>query len=245
MKTRISIIVLLVVYLINSKPLFAESVSVYALDAMPYCGLRDGKPVGIAVDVLNSATRHGAPHFEFIFNIPWLRATMWVQESKGELVAIIPFTRSSVREHKFKWVAEIMATEYRFYTHDRPSPIESIDDIKNEVVGVVHGHAIIPMIQNMGLRIDSGAKTAYKNTMKMLNKRFNIIADSDVIAVYSWKQLGQDTHNLQVGPSIGDIKHVYIAAGPNFPNDIAKRISDAVNIMKDNGELQQIYDKWL
>lgn len=245
MKRKTKILLFVFIQLIIIKTLHAETVTVYALKAMPFCGVDEGKPVGIAVDILNRATELGAPHFEFNFDVPWIRATLRVQNSKDQLLAIIPFTRSNTREYKFKWVAEIMATEYRFYTYGQTSPIKSINEIKDKEIGVVHGHAIIPMLKTMGLKVDSGAKTAKKNAMKMLNKRFDILADSDVIALYSWKQIGQDTKELQSGPSIGDIKHVYIATGLSFPDDIARSIHTAIEKMRDTGELQTIYDKWL
>ena len=247
MKTGKVIFLLLFTQLIIGTNLFAETVHVYGLEAMPFCGVIDGNPVGIAVDVLNEATKHGAPSFKFTFDVPWPRATARVQhsENKDELVAIIPFTRSSIREDKFKWVAEIMATEYRFYTWSRTSPIKSIDEIKDEKIGVVHGHAIIPMLKKMGLKIDEGARTAKINASKMKKKRVRIIADSDVISLYYWREIGQDTKDLQQGPAIGEIKHVFIATGLNFPADVANSIFEAVEKIRNNGEIQKIYDKWL
>ncbi|WP_157810306.1 substrate-binding periplasmic protein [Vibrio sp. HA2012] len=242
---KLCLFLLLIIQLIVSKSLFAATVKVYALEAMPFCGISEGKPVGIAVDILNKATDYGAPTFKLDFHTPWIRATRKIQESKDELIAIIPFTRSSIREDKYKWVAEIMATEYRFYTFGQFPPLKSISEINGEKIGVVHGHAIIPMLNEIGLSLDSGAKTAQKNAMKLLYKRVHIIADSDVIAMYSWKQIGQNANDLQIGPSIGDVKHVYIATGPNFPDEIAKSIFNAIEQMKKTGELQKIYDKWL
>ncbi|RDH45215.1 substrate-binding periplasmic protein [Zooshikella ganghwensis] len=244
-KAKSVVTLLLLAQLSVSKHLFATTVSVYGLEAMPYCGVIDGKPVGIAVDILNEATKYGAPNFKFSFDVPWPRAILRVQQSKNELVAIIPFTRSPIREDKFKWIAEIMPTEYRFYTYNRASPIQSIDEIKNETIGVVHGHAIISMLEKLELKLDSGAKTAKTNALKMINKRYNIIADSDVIVLYSWKEIGQSTSDLQQGPSIGAIKRVYIATGLHFPDNVAESIFDAVDTMRNNDQVQKIYDKWL
>ncbi|SHO58999.1 substrate-binding periplasmic protein [Vibrio quintilis] len=245
MNIKISMMMLLFSQLLFSSHLWAATVTVYSLEAMPYCGLINGHPSGIAIDILNEATKYGAPAFQFRFDIPWMRATQRVQYAKDELVAIIPFTRSAVREHQFKWVAEIMATEYRFYSYHRTVPVQSVGEIKHKTVGVVHGHAIIPMLANLGLRLDTGAKTAQKNILKMISKRFDVIADSDVIVMYNWKQAGLKMEELQVGPAIGQIKRVYIATGLDFPDDVAAKISEAVAIMKQNGELQKIYDRWL
>lgn len=227
-------------------PVFAADVVVYGLEAMPMSGVVDGKPAGITVDILNEATKHGAPSFEFRFNVPWARAQEQIQQAGSEISAIIPFSRSAQREGKFKWVAELVTTQYRFFSYGRPAPLKSIDEAKNVTVGVVRGHAILPVLKQMGLtKLDEGSPAADSNATKLLNKRYDTIADSDVIALYNWKKIGQKTSDLQVGPAIGDTTRVYIAGGLIFPDDVAKRIYDAVETMRKNGKLKEILNKWL
>src|SRR4051794_34717540 len=83
----------------------ASEVTVLGNDSMPYCGLLNGKPAGMAVDILNTVTRNGGPTFKFDFSAPWSRSQVLVHEQPG--TAIIPLTRTSEREPKYKWIAEL------------------------------------------------------------------------------------------------------------------------------------------
>ena len=246
MKTCKIVILLFFVQLVFGSNLFAKTVVVYGLKAMPFCTTINGHPSGIAVDILNESTKYGAPNFTFNFELPWKRAQYVVQKPDAGLVAIIPFSRTQPREDNFKWVSELVKTQYRFYSYGRTSPIKSIDEIKDKKIGVVFGHAIISKLKGLGFqKIDDGAKDAAINALKLKRKRFDVIADSDIISLYHWKKLGEDTKKLQPGPVIGDIVRVYIATGLDFPDDVAKSISDAIEKMRNNGKLQEIIDKWL
>lgn len=237
--------VLFVMPLTHTTCLFAAEVVVYGLEAMPYCGVINGNPVGIAIDVLTEASNYGAPKFVFRFDLPWLRAQERVQRPGEELAAIIPFSRTPQRENSYRWVAELVPTQYRLYSIDRPTPIKTIDEAKDLRIGVVRGHAIIPMLKRLGMnKLDDGAANAAKNATKLAMKRSAVMADSDLICLYNWKRIGQSTKDLQVGPAIGDVIHVYLATGLQFPDDVARSISDAINKMQRNGRLQKIIQKW-
>ncbi len=231
--------------LISASILAAEDVVVYALEAMPLSGVVDGNPSGIAVDILNEATKNGAPRFIFVFNTPWARAQIQVQQPSKEVAAIIPFSRSTPREKKYKWIAELCKSQFRFYSFGRATPIKSLDDAKDISIGVVHGHVLIPILKELGItNIDEGSATAEVNAKKMLNKRYDTIADLDWICLYNWKKIGQKTQDLQVGPPIGNVDHIYIASGLDFPDETAKIISDVIEKMHKTGKLQKILDKW-
>lgn len=237
--------VLIVMSLTHATWLCAAEVVVYSLEAMPYCGVINGKPVGIAIDVLTEASTLGAPTFVFRFDLPWLRAQERVQRPGEELAAIIPFSRTSQRESTYKWVAELVPTQYRLYSIDRPTPIKTIDEAKDLRIGVVRGHAIIPMLKRLGMnKLDDGAANAAINATKLAMKRSAVMADSDLICLYSWKTIGRSIKELQVGPAIGDMTHVYVATGVHFPDDVAKSISDAVDTMRRSGKLKKIIEKW-
>lgn len=246
MKKVIFAILISMAQLLFGTNIFAKTVTVYGLEAMPFCGTVDKQVTGIAIEILNEATKYGAPSFVFDLNIPWKRAQYNLEKATAnDLVAIIPFSRTEARERNFKWVAELIKTQYRFYSYGRISPIKSIDEIKDKRVGVVFGHAIISVLEKLGLqKIDSGAENADKNITKLIHNRFDTIADSDIICLYTWKKFGKDKNDLQVGPAIGDPTSVCIATGLNFPDDTAKNISDAIDLMRKNGSLQKIFDKW-
>lgn len=245
MRKRLSLIVLLVlVQLFTVSSLYAAEVVVYGLEAMPLCGVVDGKPAGVTVEILQEATNHGAPQFVFKMDVPWLRAQMMVQEDGGELNGIIPFSRSSQREDSFKWVGELIQTQFRLYSFERSAPVNSLEEAKELSIGVVRGHAIIPLLEQLGITKLDLAPNAGVNAQKLQGHRVAAVADSDFIALYNWRNLGEDTSKLQEGLAVGDVTRVYFAAGLHFPDDVAKTIADALEQMRSNGKMDEILSRW-
>jgi polar amino acid transport system substrate-binding protein len=223
----------------------AEVVEVYALEAMPYCGSDQGRPSGLAVEILQAASRHGAPEFRFHFDVPWRRAQELIQRPGHELSAIIPFSRTAPRESQYRWLAELFLTQSRFYSYLRPAPLTSMEEAKSVKVGVVRGHALMEVLQNAGIRqLDSGATDAGNNVRKLFYQRFDTIADSDLIVRYHWKNSGYPADALQEGATIGPPTGVYLAAGLNFPEQTAQRIQQAMERLQASGELKQIQARW-
>jgi len=130
MKKVIFAILISMAQLLFGTNIFAKTVTVYGLEAMPFCGTVDKQVTGIAIEILNEATKYGAPSFVFDLNIPWKRAQYNLEKATAnDLVAIIPFSRTEAREGNFKWVAELIKTQYRLYSYGRISPIKSIDEV--------------------------------------------------------------------------------------------------------------------
>ena len=169
----------------------AETVEVYALEAMPYCGIEQGQPTGLAVEILQAASRYGAPTFHFRFDIPWPRAQDMIQHQGNALIAIIPFSRTAPRESHYRWLAKLISVQTRFYSYQRLRPLASMDEAKSVKIGVVRGHALIKVLQNAGIeQQDTGATDAGNNVRKLFYRRFDTIADSDLIVRYHWKKMG-------------------------------------------------------
>ncbi|MGL4206819.1 MAG: substrate-binding periplasmic protein [Aeromonadaceae bacterium] len=236
---------LLSLVIVASHPINAETIEVYALEAMPYCGIEQGKATGLAVEILQAASRHGAPQFRFHFDVPWLRAQEMIQRQSNPLSAIIPFSRTPSRETRFNWLARLFFTQSRFYSYLRPAPLSAMDEAKLVKIGVVRGHALIDVLQHAGItRLDTGSIDAENNLRKLYHKRFDTIADSDLIVRYHWKKMGYPTALLQEGASIGASTGVYLAAGLHFPDDVSQRIQQAMNRLQASGELTKILARW-
>ncbi len=241
---RIALAALFLVLPLFATDALAEKVVVYGLNAMPLCGISDGKAVGITVEILQEATLYGAPEFEFVMDVPWPRAQTMVRNPGDELNAIIPFSRSPQREDMFKWLGELIQTQFRLYSFDRATPVLSVEEAASLPVGVVRGHAIIPLLKALGIdRLDE-APDAEINAKKLRHKRFDTIAESDFIALYNWRKIGEDTGRLLEGLAIGKLTRVYIAAGLHFPDATAGKIADALKKMEQDGKVQEILDRW-
>lgn len=212
---------------------------------MPYSGTFHGKPSGLAVEILNEATNYGAPEFVFNFDVPWVRAQQKILEAGNKLVAIAPFTKIKERDNEYKWIVKLFDAQAKLVSYNRAVPIKNIEDAKNVTIGVVRGHIIVSILKENGLKnIDDSSKDAEVNALKLLNKRYNTIADGELICIYNWKLIGQDVKDLQFGPSIGDSLDVYLAGNVNFPAEVTKSINNAIEQMKKDGKFEEIYNKW-
>jgi polar amino acid transport system substrate-binding protein len=239
------LVYLMLLLVISGSAAYAVDVVVLGNESMPWNGIVDGKNSGIMVDILNEATKYGAPNFQFKLGLPWERAQQMVHEKNEAPTAIIPLTRTTAREKNYKWIAELIPSEMRLVSYGRPAPIKTIDEAKDLTIGIIRGHSAIPTLKQLGFtKIDDSAVDAKMNANKLLIKRFDTIVDAKLVYLYNWKKIGQNTKDLQEGPMIGDIAHIYIAGDLNFPDNIAKSIADAIEKMRKDGTIQKILDKW-
>ena len=236
---------LLLTLLLAASLVSAETIEVYALEAMPYCGSEQGRASGLAVEILQAASRYGAPSFHFRFDVPWLRAQELIQRPGNALSAIIPFSRTAAREQQFRWLAELFLTQSRFYSYQRPAPIASLAAAKAVKIGLVRGHALVNVLQSAGvMQLDQGATDAGNNVRKLYHQRFDTIADSDLIVRYHWNKMGYPANALLEGAPIGPPTRVYLATGLHFPEPVAQRIQQAMGRLQASGELEQILARW-
>lgn len=103
----------------------AEIVEGYALEAMPYCGTEQGRPIGLAVEILQAASRHGAPEV----SLPALTSHGEEPRSCSSARAMSsrpssPFPALRPARINYRWVAELFLTQSRFYSYQR---IETAD----------------------------------------------------------------------------------------------------------------------
>ncbi len=230
-------------FLILSGNAFGEEITVYALEAMPYCGVVKGIAQGIAIDILNEAANYGAPSFTFRFDIPWKRAQSLIQDQDEGLSAIIPFSFSEQRKGDYTWISLLCSRHFRLYSLTDWNLREYGADFS---VGLVRGHVLIDVLDNLGWgRIDSGAENAEANMRKLALGRVDGVADSDLIALYYWNKVLKDRRPLYEGEEIGDANDIYIASGSDFPEDIARQIDHAVDLMRADGKIDEIIDKWI
>jgi polar amino acid transport system substrate-binding protein len=223
---------------------YSTDVIVIGNESLPWNGIVEGKNVGIMVDILNEATKNGAPNFQFKLGLPWARAQEMVNEKSDLPMAIIPLTRTAARENKFKWIAELVPNEIRLVTFGRPKPIKTIEEAKNLSVGVILGLSAIPQMKELGFTKFNEVSSIDINLKNLFNKRIDSIVDAKMVYLYNWKKMGYKTSDLQEGPMIGEASHIYIAGGLDFPDDIALSISAAIDKMQKNGKLKAILDKW-
>jgi polar amino acid transport system substrate-binding protein len=220
----------------------AAEVKVVGNDSLPFCGLVDGKPGGMAVEILSAATHEGGPGFTFDFSAPWPRAQAEVHEQTT--LAIIPFTRTPEREAHYKWIAELFPYRAHLVTIGRAGPLKSIEEAKDLDVGVLNGSSAVPILTQLGISKLQTVANDDINVRKFAAGRLGVWAVSQYVDKFLYAGLGKDPAQLQYGPDLGDELHIYIAADSAFADGDAKSISDAVARVRASGELDRILRKY-
>jgi len=247
MKNKIKIVYIALSLIIYQHTLFASEVLVYRNESMPWCGTVNGNDAGITIDILNEITKHGGPEFRFE-ELPWKRAQIYVTKNIG--TAIIPLTRTEVRENIFMWIVELVQNQVRLTIArnqrnevSTPSPF-TLANSKNLTIGIILGSAMIPTLKQLGFSKLEKVPTAHMNVKKLRYGRIDAMAESKWVDNYLWHQIGEKANDLIPGPNIGKPKYIYLAAGLDFPLEIATDIRNAMDKVRASGKLKEILNKW-
>jgi len=216
-------------------------ITVLANESMPYCGLIDGKPAGMAVEILNAASLVGAPRFRFDFSRPWARAQLEVL--RNPQLAIIPFSRSKEREAHYQWIAVLWSSPLWLATSDRQTELSSIAQAHGLRIGVLRASPFKPLLLSLGL--NNLNEVPDENSARMLHAgHIDAWAVSAYVGAYLWKKIGQPPATLHFGPQLGAPFELYIAASPHFSVDDARAISIALKRVRSDGTLAKILAKY-
>jgi ABC-type amino acid transport substrate-binding protein len=219
----------------------ALEVEVLANSSLPFWGLEDGKPAGIAVDILNAVTAEGGPSFKFDFSLPWVRSQEKVHTETG--LAIL-FTRTAEREHNHKWIAELFDYNAQLVSVGRAAPFKTLDEAKALQIGIQRGSAFEPRALQAGFTHLEPVVSDDINAKKMVAGRLDGWFASEYVGEYLYANAGGDPATLQIGPKLGDTYHMYIAGDRNFPEADAKAIADGIDRLRNSGKLEAILARY-
>ena len=235
-------ILALVLVLLALSPVQGLEVKVYCGTFPPYAVLKDGKPYGIAVDILNEITKAGGPTFKFDFDTPWARALEAVKTEPTAL--IVPLTRSAARESSYQWVAELYPWTGRLVSYARTKPIQTAGEALKLDVGVSNGSVLTQVLKDGGFLDIDIAKNDEVNAQKLVAGHLDAWAILDYMDKYYFDTLGLDRSKLQNGPQIGGKFVHYLGAGKGFSPEMAQSLAAAVKKLRDSGEVQKILARY-
>ncbi|MBN1141546.1 MAG: transporter substrate-binding domain-containing protein [Deltaproteobacteria bacterium] len=220
----------------------AAEIKVYGGNFPPYSGILDGRPFGIAVDILTAVTRAGGPKFIYDFSVSWARAQTQVLSDPNTL--IIPFTKTSYREKQYKWVAPLFSYNIHFITIGRHEPVQTVEEAKNLRIGVVNGVPSYHLLRKLGFKNLDPVLSEEINMRKLELGRIDAWVVSDYIDKYVCSKLGWDVSKLQKGVNIGDVNMFYIASGHDFPKKVSDQMAGIVERLQKSGEIEKILNKY-
>ena len=224
----------------------SDVVVVLAHEFMPFNGLvtaKDGskQAAGMTFDILEESVKYGAPQFVHKYGLPWKRAQFMLYQAGDSPTATVPFTRTPKRETSYTWIAELFPYDFRLATYKRRTTL-TIEEAKSLEIGIVRGSANIPFLRQLGVANIQEVTSPLQNAQKLAVGRIDAIATGQYIDTYYWRKIGMEVKDLQFTPL--EKRHIYIAGNLKFPSDIARRIHNAVRLMRENGTLQDILARW-
>jgi polar amino acid transport system substrate-binding protein len=223
---------------------YSSEVLILGNESMPFNGVRDAENNGMSVEILNEITKFGGPLFKYQLGLQWARAQIMLHNSESKVIAIIPFTRTPERESNYMWITELFTYELRFSASKKSNIPSNIKDAKNLRIGIIRGSAHIPLLTSLGFNNIYEVNNGLNNAMMLANNRIDLVIESSWVDNFFWKQAGYEQDALYIGPTIGETKHIYLAGNTDFSSEVAKEINKAMEIIKKNGRLKELLDKW-
>lgn len=235
---RIGALVLLGRSLPTSKAAEA-SIKVVAAEFPPLTTNAGGRPGGVVLEVVAQASKRAGLALEFDF-LPWQRAQVEAQTRSD--VMIIPFTRTPGREALYQWIAPVL--EFRTVLVTLNQPPSTIEEARKRVVGYVRGTSFKDEVERAGFPYVEETDDDVTNARKLKRGRIGAWITTDLMARGVYRQAGFDPAELKYGPPLGPVKVSWVAASHEFPKDIAKRIADAIDLMRADGSYQEIVKRY-
>jgi ABC-type amino acid transport substrate-binding protein len=131
---------------IGSVPAAAETVRIACQDNFPpFVEVKDGKPFGLVVDILNAAARQANFEVQFVL-VPFDHVQGTLDDGRAQ--AIVPLAITSERRQAFDFSAPILMTGGAFFVR-APSPTPpTITALAGSIVVTPRTGPLVPFLQN-------------------------------------------------------------------------------------------------
>lgn len=218
----------------------ASEITVDAGPIPPFSYEEQGRPAGIAVDLLNAAGKLYGLGFNYRF-LPWLRAQSETRSSTNRI--IIPLTRTPEREDQYNWIAELFQYQFVFISAGGPLP-RTLDEARAMRIAVLRGNPAEKILRDQGfMQLEAGFSEEI-NARKLAARHVDVWVAADLAAKSIYRQAGGDPAQLRFGMKLGEAMHVFLASSPGFNNAATRDIADGVARVRVSGEAERIINRY-
>lgn len=218
-------------------------------DYPPFNFERDGRRLGIAVDVLEEMlAQAGAKKTRADIRVwPWARGYETALKEKNTI--LFSTTRTEAREHLFKWVGPIMPSRIVLVAKkERSIHINSADDLRNAPyrIGVVREDIGGQLLAKLGVNKD---RTVQANSgvsvAKMLQAdRVDMWAYGAPVIMWNLKELGYPADAYQEVFTLTESQHYYYAINKNTDDRLSEKLQSALEHVKAKGRFNAIVARY-
>lgn len=210
---------------------------------------RDGKRLGIAVDVLEEMLGYaGSTKTRADIKVwPWARGYETALKEKNTV--LFSTTRTEAREHLFKWIGPIMPSRIVLVAKkERDIRLKSIDDLNKSSykIGVVREDIGGQLLANMGV---SKARTVQANSgvsvAKMLHAdRVDLWAYGAPVIMWNLKELGYPSDAYEEVFTLTESQQYYYAVNKDTDDRVVEKLQSALEQVKAKGRFNAIIARY-
>ena len=225
----------------------ADSLAVYTEHFPPYSFEQDKKITGLNTELVRRTCQLAEIACEFHL-LPWLRSFEAVQKNTN--AALYSTSRNALREKQFKWVGPLAHAQANMYwlKSRSDSPPKTLEEAKKFIIAVARGDVYELYLQSMGFEVDVNLlrfNSKSDAVLPFLHGKVDLLIASDLILPV-WLAKHQQTSDAVI--SVIDLSEVgrnYLALHPEVPMETVERLQTALDTIRQNGEFQQLQERFL
>ncbi|MBF0118824.1 MAG: transporter substrate-binding domain-containing protein [Desulfobacterales bacterium] len=230
---------------------FAEPLKIFATDWPPYEMLENGKPAGLATELIDAVLKEMKIEYKVEF-VPWKRAEAMAKG--GEADVLYSVSKKAERE-EFLYYPEtpLHPSTYVFFIRKADKDklkFNSFDDLKGHTIGITRGYTYSDdLMKFLKEQKNSDEASSDEENFKKLEKaRFNYFPCELANGISLLKKLGFADAITYIEKPIVE-KMYYVAFAKASKNPDIKKIVDEFNknfkAFKEKEEYKKITDKYL
>lgn len=212
-------------------------------DAPPMSFEREGRPEGLAVEVVRELARRLDEPIELQL-VPWTRAYHLAQKQPD--TAVFSTVRTAEREHLFQWVGPLLQGHTRFYSlRSRQLRIETLEEAARvQAIAVPRLWYSYETLKGLGLGNVLGV-TGSRQMVRLLKLgRAQLIATEDLTLAQELAAGGLSLDQVQPQMVIMRSDY-YIAFSPRTDSARVRRWQAMLDHLRAEGWLDQRIERWL
>jgi polar amino acid transport system substrate-binding protein len=226
--------------LVSATPAAAQTVQQVTANLPPLSIEGSNERPGFAYEVVALAHERAGLLFKPEF-LPWARAQIEVLSRPNCLVFALG--RSPERESKYLWIAEVVKQPGVFVQLGDVAPVMSLAEARKFAsIGVAQSTPWGDFLQQNEFNNLDRAANEVTNAKKLIAGRFNAWYTSELRARDLLRTEGYTGKIVVSEPFRTEVN--WLAAGPNFPPDIADRLKKAIDGIKADGTYDRLYQKY-
>lgn len=212
----------------------------FAVDGKNFAREDDLK--GIAVDMVREMCRRAGIPYSLTLRFPWERiyGTALNQADHGVFVT----ARLPEREALFKWVGPIGPDDWVLLGRpDSHLQVRSLDDARKQQlkIGAYKGDAIADSLVQQGFTPELALRDQ-ENVQRLLKGQIDVWATGDPAGRYLARQ--EDVSGLKTLLRFNS-GELFLALNKQTPDEVVQKLQKALDEMRQTGEVQNIFNRYL